>query len=76
MSEADLIWAGLVLAGAAFEGYTLTNGRKGDTLSETTRSLFRTRTSRIGRVAFGLSWAAFSIWFAGHILYGWPFPLS
>lgn len=74
--DADLIWAGLILAGAAFEGYALRNGKDGDTLSEVTRKTFRVKTSRTGRVAFGVSWVSFSAWFLGHILWGWPFPLS
>lgn len=74
MSHSDIIWAALILAGAAFEGYALRNGRKGDTLSETTRSVFRVATSRVGRLAFGVSWSAFSVWFLGHILWGWDFP--
>lgn len=74
MTNSDIIWLALIAAGAAFEGYALRNGRKGDTLSETTRSLFRVKTSRVGRVAFGVSWLAFSLWYFVHILYDVPFP--
>lgn len=73
--EADIVWSALVLAGAAYEGYALINKRPGDTLSETTRKAFRTRT-RAGALAFGTLWVSFSAWFLGHILWGWPFPLT
>jgi len=72
---ADIIWAALILAGAAFETYALRNGRNGDTLSETTRRLFRVRT-KSGKIAFAVTWGGFSIWYLGHILYGWDFPLT
>lgn len=71
MSESDIIWAALILAGAAFEAYTLANGKPGDTLSETTRSVFRVKTSKVGRAVFTLSWLGFSGWFLGHILDWW-----
>lgn len=70
MSEADLVWGGLVLAGAIFEAYTLANRRPGDTLSETTRRTFRVHT-RPGRYAFLVAWAGFSLWYCGHILDWW-----
>lgn len=73
MDSSDVVWGALILAGAAFEAYALRNGRDGDTLSERTRVWFRVRT-RAGRLAFGILWVAFSVWFGGHILYGWDFP--
>lgn len=76
METADLVWGGLILAGAAFEAYALASKKPGDTLSETTRAVFRVKTSRAGRVLFGASWASFSVWYFGHILWGWPFPLT
>lgn len=75
MESADIIWGSLLLAGASFEAYALRNGRDGDTLSETTRRVFRVRT-RAGKVAFGTTWGAFSAWYLGHILWGWPFPFT
>lgn len=74
MSTPDFIWGGIITAGAAYEIYALANRKRGDTLSETTRKAFRIHTSKAGRIAFGTSWAAFAVWFWGHILYGWPFP--
>lgn len=71
VTESDLIWAALILAGAAFEGYALARGGKGDTLSSKTRSLFRVRTSRAGRYLFLAGWLGFTAWFAGHILDWW-----
>ena len=76
MQSAEIIWSSIILAGAAFEGYALANGKPGDTLSETTRAAFRVKTSKVGRAAFGVSWTAFSAWFLGHILWDWPFPLT
>lgn len=67
MDSADLIWGGLLVAGAAFEAYALRNGRDGDTLSETTRRLFRVRT-KTGRVIFAVSWLGFAAWYLLHIL--------
>lgn len=75
MTTADFIWGGIIVAGGAFETFALLNRRDGDTLSETTRRAFRTRTT-YGRAAFALSWSAFSVWYLGHILWGWTFPLS
>jgi hypothetical protein len=51
VSGADWVWGGLVAAGAGFEAYALANARAGDTLSETTRRLFRTRHP-VGALAF------------------------
>lgn len=67
VSSADLVWGGLLLAGAAFEVYALVNGRDGDTLSERTRSWFRVRT-RTGALVFGVAWCVFATWFLLHIL--------
>lgn len=76
MDLSDAIWSAVIVAGVAFEAYTLRNGKEGDTLSEKTRKVFRIHTSRAGRLAFAGSWLAFASWFCGHILWGWPFPLS
>jgi hypothetical protein len=66
-SSADMVWGGLLVAGAAFEAYALVNGRDGDTLSESTRRWFRVRT-RTGAAVFGVGWCAFATWFLFHIL--------
>lgn len=75
MDTADIIWGGLILAGAGFEAYALRNGRDGDTISEATRRLFRVRT-RAGKIVFASAWIGFASWYLGHILWGWDFPLS
>lgn len=67
VSSADVVWGGLLAAGAAFEVYALVNGRDGDTLSERTRSWFRVRT-RPGAVVFGVTWFVFATWFLFHII--------
>lgn len=71
MSDADYIWAGLILAGAAFEAYAIRNDKPGDTLSEVTRDVFRVQKSAKGRLLFGVAWSGFSVWFLGHILDWW-----
>lgn len=69
MEDADFIWGGLLLAGAAVEAWALHTARSGDTLSETTRRAFRVNT-RTGRIVFGAAWVGFSAWFLTHILGG------
>lgn len=71
MDKSDIVWAGLILLGAAYEGWALTTTRSGDTLSEKTRALFRTRSGKTGRLAFLVLWVGFSAWFTGHILDWW-----
>lgn len=63
-----LIWTLWVTSFAVYEGLTLANAKKGDTLSENTRKLFRIRTNKIGRAAFTVGWTGFSAWFLLHIL--------
>lgn len=69
MSGADWVWGGLLLAGAGFEAYALRNAWAGDTLSETTRRVFRTRTP-VGAAVFGVAWLGFSAWYLAHVLRG------
>jgi len=71
VSLAGMIWGGLTVAGVMYEGYTLFNKRKEDTLSATTRAVFQTRRSKTGRVVFGVAWTGFSAWYLGHILDWW-----
>lgn len=71
MSAAGITWAAITAAGLGYEAYTLFNRRKEDTLSATTRAVFRTRTSRTGRKVFLVAWVAFSAWFTGHVLDWW-----
>ncbi|WP_411147386.1 hypothetical protein [Streptomyces sp. A30] len=62
------IWIAWTAVFAVAEGLALANKRDGDTLSENTRRLFRTRTSKAGRAVFAIGWFGFSGWFAIHIL--------
>lgn len=71
MDLAGVIWSGLTVAVLGFEGYTLFNRKQGDTLSETTRAVFRTRSSKTGRRIFAVVWTGFSAWYLGHILDWW-----
>lgn len=70
MTQPDYVWGALLLAGAAYEAYTLKTKRSGDTLSETTRRWSRVRTP-LGRAVFTLAWAGFSIWYLIHITEPW-----
>ncbi|MEU3527580.1 hypothetical protein AB0E62_27540 [Streptomyces sp. NPDC038707] len=67
MSTGDVVWGGLILAGAGFEAYALRNARQGDTLSESTRRWFRVHT-KAGAVCFAVSWVGFGVWYLDHIL--------
>jgi hypothetical protein len=73
MAASDYVWGGIIAVGAAYETYALITKKPGDTLSETTRKAFAVHTRR-GAVVFGGLWGSFSVWFLGHILWGWPFP--
>ncbi|WP_329317342.1 hypothetical protein OG723_44095 (plasmid) [Streptomyces sp. NBC_01278] len=63
-----IIWTLWTLLFALFETAALVNRRKGDTLSENTRRLFRVRTSKAGRAIFTVGWLGFAGWFLLHIL--------
>lgn len=67
-TTADIVWAALLTAGAAYEVAALASKRQGDTLSETTRKWFMTNT-KVGRWAFGAAWLAFATWYFFHILW-------
>lgn len=67
MSTGDVVWGGLLLAGAGFEVYALRTARQGDTLSESTRRWFRVHT-RAGKVGFAVAWTGFGVWYLDHIL--------
>lgn len=64
----NAVWIVWTAAFAVAETIALVNRRENDTLSETTRRLFRTRTSKAGRAAFAIGWSGFSVWFGLHIL--------
>lgn len=61
-----LFWAGLAAAGVAYELHALQDEAPGDTLSETTRILFRTDTTW-GRRIFTGAWVLLSALFVPHI---------
>jgi len=67
MKFEDAVWAGLLLAGTAFERRAIRNGD--GTLSGATQRLFRTRT-RVGKVAFAATWVTFASWYTHHIITG------
>jgi len=62
----DVIWGALLVGGAAYEAYAISNRIDGDTLSERLRVWLRTRT-RTGRAAFLTAWLALAVWFLLHI---------
>ncbi|MFD7763578.1 hypothetical protein [Streptomyces microflavus] len=63
-----LIWTLWIVFFAVYEGTTLANKKKGDTLSENFRKLFRTKHSKAGRAVFTVGWVGFAAWFLLHIL--------
>lgn len=67
--DPNIVWGALFAAGGAYEIYAIFNKKNGDTLSERTRTLFRTKT-KIGKTVFTAGWVAFSAWFLFHILGG------
>lgn len=68
MTRSDAVWYGILAAGAAYEAHALHGKLDDDTLSAFTRRSFRTRTHRVGRAAFAVSWVGFSTWYLIHIL--------
>lgn len=66
LPSGPIVWATLFTAGGAYEAYGIFNDRKGDTLSECTRKLFRVQT-RVGKIAFTGAYVSFSAWFIPHI---------
>lgn len=67
MTLPDVLWGGLLAAGALVEVWALRNATAGDTLSERVRAWFRTHT-RPGRAVFAAGWVTFATWFLFHIL--------
>lgn len=70
MSIYTEVWIILLTGAFIFEGFTIFNKTKGDTLSENTRVWFHI-TTKLGRAIFLVAWAGFSVWFAVHVLTGW-----
>jgi hypothetical protein len=68
MSTSDIAWGAILSAGLAYEVVALVNKKQDDTLSETTRRWFGTRTP-VGRWAFGVTWVGFATWYFFHILW-------
>ena len=63
-----VLWALWAAFFVVHETVTLVNKKDDDTLSENTRRLFRTRTSKAGRAAFTLLLVGGGAWFLLHIL--------
>lgn len=64
---ATCIWAAAAASLAALETYGILRPGAGHTLSEVTRTTFRTDTLA-GQVAFVSAWAGLTAWFVPHIL--------
>lgn len=60
-------WVAILAAAGALEVYGVLRKGPDDTLTETTRWLWRTDTP-VGKWAFRLSWIAFAAWFGPHIV--------
>lgn len=65
------IWMAIFAIGLIYEFHTIVTKRRGDTLTETTRTLFRVHKKK-GRAVFAVLWLGFTVWFLGHILQWWP----
>ena len=65
----NVVWGALLGAGLAYETYALVSKKHGDTLSERTRAWFHTNT-RVGKLAFAITWLSFAAWYFVHILQG------
>ncbi|MFD0352894.1 hypothetical protein ACFVHW_03980 [Streptomyces sp. NPDC127110] len=63
-----VLWTAWAVFFIVYETITLANERDDDTLSENTRRLFRTRTSKAGRALFTVAVAGGGAWFLLHIL--------
>jgi hypothetical protein len=63
-----LFWGGLLLAGTAYEAAAIRQRHFNRTLSDVTRDVFHTRTSKWGPIVFIATWGSFATWFAHHIL--------
>lgn len=68
MSIADVVWGVLLLAGLVYEVRAIRNKKWEDTLSQTTRRWFSTKTTA-GAWVFGVAWVGFSGWYLWHILW-------
>lgn len=66
MRRPGLFWATAVGSLAVLDVWADRNTVAGDTVSECTRTLFRTH-SPLGRVVFLATWGTFATWFARHI---------
>lgn len=60
-------WIAILAVAGGLELYGVLNDKKDDTLSETTRWLWRIDTP-IGKWGFRIFWVAFAAWFGPHIV--------
>jgi hypothetical protein len=67
-NASSLIWGAWAAVFVVYEAWALVNEKDGDTLSETTRRVFRTRTSKLGRAVFTVAVAGGAVWYLLHIL--------
>ncbi|MGW0757157.1 hypothetical protein ACWD1Y_11815 [Streptomyces sp. NPDC002814] len=63
-----ILWGAWVGFFIVYEAIALVTKKDDDTLSENTRRLFRTRTSKAGRAIFTVAVAGGAVWFLLHIL--------
>lgn len=66
-AAADAVWGLILFAFAAFEAWTVTNDRPGDTFTERTRRHFRVHT-RAGAWTFFIVLGSAAAWFSSHIV--------
>lgn len=63
-----LLWGAWAVFFLVYEAIALFNKKDDDTLSENTRKLFRTRSSKAGRALFTVILGGGAAWFLLHIL--------
>lgn len=63
-----ILWTSWAAFFVVYETIALFNKKDDDTLSENTRRLFRTRTSKAGRALFTVTLGGAAAWFLLHIL--------
>ena len=69
MRQGDAVWSSLFAAGVAYEISVLRSKRDDDTLTRAVRRWMHT-SHPVGKAAFAVGWAGFSVWWVRHIVNG------
>jgi len=68
-SQANAVWAALLVAGVGYEITALRMRQDDATLTRFTRRVARTHHP-MGKAAFTIGWSAFSFWWVSHVIRG------